>query len=316
MSLAEAASMDCCVALDDLPIRPMVKVTPDSTVEWIPGECLNSGEAIWLPRQMMDLNLTERNEENWIFASSTNGLASGNSREEALIHGICEVVERDHSAFFQIKQQFAPYMASTRLRLETIDDAGVIDLIRRVENAGLSITVWDMATDLGLPCFSAVVYDENRSTLYPTKASGAGCHPLKHIALARAVTEALQSRLTFVAGARDDIYWETYREEIPINAAKNRAWLEERQYEACQTDYAEIPDFCRGATNATGLLQGLVRALAEKGWERVIATDLTSTDLGVPVTHVAIPGMEPYLRGTDYCPGRRMMALINELLQL
>src|SRR5438093_6424733 len=48
--------------------------------------------------------------------------------------------------------------------------------------------------------------------LYPT--AGMGCHPARQIALLRALTEAAQSRLTAIAGSRDDIHrgdYEHYR---------------------------------------------------------------------------------------------------------
>ena len=43
-----------------------------------------------------------------IFQSNTNGLASGNRIEEAVFHGMMEVVERDAWSIFESKRQQKP----------------------------------------------------------------------------------------------------------------------------------------------------------------------------------------------------------------
>ena len=41
-------------------------------------------------------------------------------------------------------------------------------------------------------------------------AQGMGAHPMRGIALSRALTEAAQSRLTYIAGSRDDVFRDMY----------------------------------------------------------------------------------------------------------
>ena len=314
VSVAEAAKQENFVDLSLLPIRPSADLSPDRTFSWIPGRCLLKDETYWIPRQIIDLNFVDRRESEYLFASSSNGLASGNSAVEAAIHAICEVIERDCSAFSQIKQHLAPYLPNKRVMTSTIKDPICQELLHTIEKSGLTCALWDISDEIGIPCFSCVVHDNDNRTMYASKAAGAGCHPRKRIALLRAITEALQSRLTFVAGARDDIYWNTYTHSIPIDAPNNRAWKEAQQYEAMSVDFESIADFGSGTMDAETIVNELLEALDVHGFGNVILTQLTCVQIGVPVVHVFIPGMEPHLRGEDYCPGPRMMKLLEDLL--
>ncbi len=314
-TIIEAAHSDRFVDISFLPIRPNGDLSRTKSITWIPGKCLVTGNVCWVPRQIMDLNFVDSCKENELFTSSSNGLASGNTLAEATIHAICEVIERDHSAYFHIKQQFSPDSQNNRIAPDTIKERTCREVITKVEYAGLNYAVWNITTELGLPCFICVVYDENHNTLYPSRATGAGCHPNRHIAFLRAMTEALQTRLTLVAGARDDIYWRNYLKDIPIDARCNRAWIEERQNELTKVDFEEIANFGSGTNEAQKLIDQILAALESSGFDKVVLTDLTCDQIGVPVVHVLIPGMELYLRSDDYCPGPRMMDLLGDILQ-
>ena len=81
------------------------------------------------------------------------------------------------------------------------------------------------------------------------------------------------------------------------------------------TDFASIPDFGSGAPDAETVVDEILAALNANRFRRVILTELTCEQIGVPVVHVFIPGMEPHLKSDDYCPGPRMMKFLEELLQ-
>jgi ribosomal protein S12 methylthiotransferase accessory factor len=62
----------------------------DQTVqEWLPGRHLATGETCWLPASAFWIG------EPQLTAFTSNGLASGNTRDEAIVHGLLEVLERD-----------------------------------------------------------------------------------------------------------------------------------------------------------------------------------------------------------------------------
>ena len=81
----------------------------------------------------------------------SNGMASGNSREEALLHGISEVIERHCST----------HILTRRLPTPTIDQTSITNpitkgLIRRFEALGHSILIKNFSFGLGIPVVAVV----------------------------------------------------------------------------------------------------------------------------------------------------------------
>jgi ribosomal protein S12 methylthiotransferase accessory factor len=106
---------------------------------------------------------------------SSNGLASGNEHTEAVLHGLYEVIERDATTLWALEE---PVRQQQRcIALETIDDADCQAVLQAFAAAGVSVGIWDMTTDVGLPAFACMIAEAERSTLrllYPTH--GMGCH--------------------------------------------------------------------------------------------------------------------------------------------
>jgi ribosomal protein S12 methylthiotransferase accessory factor len=63
-------------------------------VGWVKGIDLNGMEETWVPASAVFHPYVSKHDLA-LFRTSTNGLASGNNLEEAVLHGLCEVVERD-----------------------------------------------------------------------------------------------------------------------------------------------------------------------------------------------------------------------------
>ena len=70
--------------------------TPDAPLLWTEGKSLVSGHSVWVPFEMVHLNYTAPMPSGTgCFLASSNGLSSGNTLDEAISHGISELVERD-----------------------------------------------------------------------------------------------------------------------------------------------------------------------------------------------------------------------------
>jgi ribosomal protein S12 methylthiotransferase accessory factor len=82
-----------------------------------------------------------------------------------------------------------------------IDDPHLVALLDRLRAAGTDFELAHVSNRFGLPTFFARVW----SPLFPVVCSGSGTHPDPCIALSRAITEAVQSRLTEINSTRDDI---------------------------------------------------------------------------------------------------------------
>src|SRR5262249_12962626 len=148
-----------------------------------------------IPRECVHFSSLVRDE--WTFPTfdvTTNGLASGNSTAEAVVHGLCELVERDCLTAALRR----PPTDRVRIDPESIADPDCEYLLTRVAAADNGVEILDITGDSAIPCYCATI----TSPTMPVPALGAGCHPDARIALSRALTEAAQSRLGVIAAAR------------------------------------------------------------------------------------------------------------------
>jgi ribosomal protein S12 methylthiotransferase accessory factor len=255
--------------------RPRGRLDLDATWSWIEGWDLVANEAVLVPLESVTLDTTFTRPP--VFDISSNGLASGNVLVEAIVHGLCEVLERDAEARWRRSG------SDRRIVLDTIDDPACRALIHRITGTGSRVFVWDLGGPISaIGC--AIVEDPHEVAWRPLGVyQGFGAHLVPEVAIARALTEAAQTRLTYIAGGRDDFFPFDYdRATDPEMVA---AMWERRSGDA--VDAHDLPRFAtRGLGEDLDVLCGLC--------ESVIAVDLTLPALGVPVAKVLVPG-----RATD-----------------
>jgi ribosomal protein S12 methylthiotransferase accessory factor len=297
----------------DVSLLPFIKGSifhPNLRLLWVEGQDLLKGDRAWIPYEMVHTDFTlPLPPGSGCFLPTSNGLASGNHIFEAISHAICEVVERDSTSLWQLSDLESQHQ--TRLDLETVDDPGCCEVIEKLQKAGLAVGVWETTTDLGLASFLSTIVDGEDNSfrrLYPT--SGMGCHPARGIALLRSLTEAAQSRLTFIAGSRDDGVRVRYeRNRSPDVLDRFRAQMEVK----CKMrDFRDVPAF-DGDTFEEDVSYQLER-LRSRGIERVIVVDLTREEFRLPVVRVVIPGLEGSDHSPLYAPGLRARALVESRL--
>jgi YcaO-like protein with predicted kinase domain len=293
-----------------LPIRPDASLDADSGTEWIPGTDLLAGVTRWVPRDCLDLDSLWASERPRLFVASSNGLASGNTLAEALLHAICELIERDQVSFWLARQHFGAPSPSTRLRLDSVSDEHCNWLIDKCEVAGVRLAVWYVTQVVPAPCFMCTVFDGTGQTFYPQRASGFGCHPYRRIALSRAIAEALQSRLTHIAGGRDDVFWSRYRDVIRIDNRAGTDWSQDLEREPERIHYDAIPE-APELPAIDGLLEWVLDTLAAAGFSQAVFVDLTQDRFRIPVVHVTVPGLEGPLGKPGYTPGPRMQDFLR-----
>jgi ribosomal protein S12 methylthiotransferase accessory factor len=137
---------------------------------------------------------------------------------------------------------------------------------------------------------------------------GFGCHPARAVALLRALTEAAQSRLTVITGARDDVRPHRNGPDEDLRAA--RRFLSEHEGEPPRRALRDAPDH-PGDTLDDDVAWELDR-LRAADLHDVVAVDLTRPELGIPVLRVVIPGLEPLFDIPGYVPGVRAQRRLEE----
>jgi ribosomal protein S12 methylthiotransferase accessory factor len=252
-------------------------LTDQAILDWVKATDLSTGSATWVPRQLVELNFAveERLCPPW-FRATSNGLASGNAPAEAIIHGLCELIERDGIG----RAANAASDPERHIIPATIESRVSHRLMRRFAEARLRMAIIDVSGPMGLPCFEVILADADQVAY-----KGYGCHPCRETALLRALTEAAQSRVSHIAGTRDDMYRETYRDSLRWPAAVAHASLEIMP----QRDYRECPDLPMGPW--TEVLDDLVRRVRMQTGTSPVAVDLTREEFGLPVVFVVAPGL-------------------------
>jgi YcaO-like protein with predicted kinase domain len=279
---------------------------PARPIQWIKGYDLLRGEHCWVPAEIVHTDTTcPQIYDSGCFLRGSNGLASGNNLAEALSSGICEVVERDAIAVWSARD--LRYRAGCHLDLRSIDDACALDLVSRYERAGIGVRIWDVTSDIGIAAFVCHIREESDDPrLGLRRFHGAGCHPDRGIALTRALTEAAQTRLAYINGARDDL--PAWHYAAPDNADVAEALLDALQAARKARALGDVPHF--DADDVGDDVRCEMDRLRLIGVERVIAVDLTRPEFGISVVRVVVPGLEADNRNPEYAPGRRARAVL------
>ena len=308
LSLEELGYSSSVVDVSQLASIATSAFHPNLRLLWCEGRDLINDESVFVPYEVVHTDYTwPQPAGSGCFASSSNGLASGNHLLEAISHGICEIVERDATSLWKLRDRTG--QDSTGVDLATVDDPACTALIEKFHSAGLETVVWDTTTDIGIASFFCVVFN---STPDPARglppAAGAGCHPSRSIALLRALTEAAQTRLTQISGSRDDAGRDTYaphRYDATIDRVRDQLDTEKTRR------FTVVPDWESDTIDAD--VEWELGRLREAGVKRVIAVDLTKDMFNLPVVRMVIPGLEAQHEVPGYVPGMRARALMAAL---
>ena len=212
-----------------------------------------------------------------LFRSDSNGLASGNVMEEAILHALFEVIERDALSLAEQRRDLGH-------RLTIGNDCAAREVLDRFEENGIEIHLWLLDGKTGIPTVAAAADDT--VTRDPAMiVIGSGTHACPEIAALRALTEVAQSRGSYLQGGRTDPQREMVIRKAGYERLKriNRMWFADAE----AVDIRDIPDV---STNRFDL--DIERALQEISpyADRVCVCDLSRTP--VPVVRVVVPGFE------------------------
>ena len=261
--------------------RSRKRLDLDARWAWVEGVDIMRDEPVLVPLDSVTLDTTFTKPPT--FDISSNGLASGNVIVEAVVHGLCEVIERDAEAAWRRAG------GDRRLVLDTIDDPGCRALIERIVATGARVFVWDLASDTGVPCIGCAIMEDPREPAWRALGfyQGFGAHLVPEIAIARAVTEAAQTRLTYIAGGRDDFFPTDYARATDPDVMAD---LWSRLAAPCD-EPVSFDELERLEPKSLG---HALEILVERVGGQVIVVDLTHPQLRVPVVKVIAPG-----RATD-----------------
>ncbi len=234
----------------------------DLPLRWVRATRLNDGAPVLVPF-------------SWFFAiNEFNGPSAGNTLEEALLQGLCEVVERDVCA----------RVSHGRLVTPAIDPASVSDpvargLLDRFSACGVLLQLRDFSLDSGIPTVTALAWDP---ATWPTTSEivyTAGTTPDPTKSLIRALTEVAQLAGDFNSGAN-----------YVASGLPKPVRFEDLEYilrESATLPLAALPSLA--APDILAELNGCIAALARRGCS-TLALETTHPALGIPAAYTIVPG--------------------------
>jgi thioglycine synthase len=270
-------------ALDPAELILPAEADRDAPIPWILGRDLMSDDEIFIPANAVFHPLSH--SYNLLFRTNTNGLASGNVLEEAVFHGLSEVIERDAWSLVEASRNTGP-------RVTGVKDSMAADLMDKFARADVEVTLKDITSDIGIPTCAAIS-DDLRLRDPTLLTTGMGTHTSARVALLRALTEVAQSRLTQIHGAREDATSADFRKQIGYERTKrlNKHWFEASQ----EREFSEMSSY--ESDDFLDDIKHMVEKLSSAGLDRVLIVDLTREEMGVPVVRVIVPGLE--MAGVD-----------------
>jgi ribosomal protein S12 methylthiotransferase accessory factor len=277
----------------------------DSLIMAVEVEDVLRMRKVLAPAELVFIPYSE-NPGQRLFGESSSGLASGNDLVEASVHAICELMERDVQAFNFLNDR------SCLVNLDQFSEE-IDALINKIKNANLSLSVRYTENRFGLAYFQAFIMEESHHAPISV-ASGSGFHPIKEIALIRAICEAAQSRLSHIHGGRDDIiervkYFEKKGRSVELQAVSRLRAEATSQTE--MIDYSSIN--CQEATIPTieSAWELLIERLRNEGLFTVLRALLSKTTDDITVVRIIIPGLETFEPGLKRV-GPRLLAYVKQ----
>jgi YcaO-like protein with predicted kinase domain len=186
---------------DCFPARASI-VNDFSQLSWEEVTNVQNGSVKLIPSDLVWMVPRIKDQPLMYLQMGSNGLASGASREDAILSGLYEILERDAWTLHQflldncgVLPNRTPLTDLTP-RLEAI--------VRKIEAAGIKVHLFDLTNDYRIPVFSAVMVDLSGNVA--GTFGGFGCHLNAEIAAIRAITETAQARCCYISGARDDLF--------------------------------------------------------------------------------------------------------------
>jgi bacteriocin biosynthesis cyclodehydratase domain-containing protein len=261
--------------------RTYVPVPFDARVpiDWSPVWSLSRERERWFPTALAYYGAQLPGAQFCV--AESNGNAAGNTLEEAILHGVLELVERDHVALWWYNRTSAP-----GVDLDTIDDLWLAALREHIASEGRELWALDLSADLGIPVAAALVAAADGSGV----GMGFGAHLDLRGAVIRAATELAQLGLGAPSGGLGHgvdpgLRLSDHAFAAPARRSALRSCAHEPPFEG---DVLAALERCRSAIERAGM--------------ELLVLDQTRPDIGLPVVKAIVPGLRHFW--PRFAPGR------------
>jgi Uncharacterized conserved protein len=267
----------------------------EKEIEWSPVWSLTANEPRYIPTAYCYYGYSQK-YKTWFARADSNGCAAGRSKEEAILQGFMEVVERDSIALWWYNRLHKP-----AVNLRSFDEPYFQQLQDYYKTLHRDLWVLDITSDLAVPAFAAISRRNDKEA--EDIILGFGAHFDPRLAILRALTEVSQWLPVVCSGQpeKGNPYLSHDPEAIQwwkTATLENQPYLapDEKVALKAQGDYR----ICWSNDLATDV-RTCVQIAETEGLETLVL-DQTRPDTGLSVVKVIIPGLRHFWPRFD--PGR------------
>lgn len=263
----------------------------ERAIDWSPVYSMSRSTVCYVPTAFAYYRYKDSVQPE-LCQGDSNGNASGNSIEEAILQGFLELVERDAVALWWYNRIQKP-----ALDISTVDEPYLQRHAEVLRSRGRETWILDLTSDLGIPVYAAV----SRQTHSPREniLFGFGAHLDAKIAAVRAVTE-MNQMLIHIPSEDAEL------SESEVAKSEMLQWLTTASvtahpYLAPLPDAVPLPPSVSTYDDLRDDVL-LCQSIVERHGMEMLVLDQTRPDLQIPVVKVIVPGLRHFW--ARFAPGR------------
>jgi len=263
------------------------KLLAELPIQWTWATHLNKEEEILVPY-------------SWFYAiNEFNGPSAGNSYEEAISQGICEIIERHVCAVVSHDKIKVPLIDP-----DSVEDPVSKELVEKFRKNGIEFYLNDFSLDTGIPTIGALAIDRSTFPMASEIVYTAGTTPGAEKAFIRALTEVAQlagdfnTKANYVASG------------LPKPLAMDE--VEYLTHPGKTISIKDLPD--QSDDNMKVEIQNCLKSLEKLNMDVYIINTI-HPDLQIPAIYTIIPGAHFRERSRSQDAGMFAAKLVADLTQ-
>ncbi|APZ48781.1 hypothetical protein BW721_03320 [Jeotgalibaca sp. PTS2502] len=217
-----------------------------------------------------------------LFGTASTGVASGATLEDAILHGLFEVIEHDAWIIGQANPYTLPIVDYTSSSSEKVKE-----IVAKVKSMGYDIITRDYTNDLTIPVFRT--YITNREDFSQYSYNGFGCHVSSEIALERSITEAAQFCDSLFGGSESSSITRNVLSSSLVNLY-NQHFVVNKDVLGKTDGKTLIGKSVFEFNSSYDLIQKITRLIKEKIGGDVYYVELTKPGMNVKVVRTIVTG--------------------------
>ncbi|WP_045314886.1 YcaO-like family protein [Lentzea aerocolonigenes] len=284
-------------------LQPHPRWTESTPISWVEGHDLLSGSTVLVPAFIAGYHVAWH-ETPCSAVATTNGIASGNTVEEAVCHALSELIERDDWTMAELVAHYLSAQLDPAdalplrqrypdIELDSLPDSAA-RLVEMFELAGVSLRLKNITGVSGVPSVFAVSVEDLAPT-FSYGHHGIGTHPDAEVAVLRAITEVAQCRAVDMQALREDI-------TLPGSDVHKSQWHAQRASKTDEGSWATAPTAAirfrdlpsRPSDDVVADIRVLLDVVLARGLDKAIVVDLSPPGIPASVVRVIVPGLESW----------------------